>query len=794
MAHTEGDDATIAVRTSVAVGELFAGRYEIEQLLGRGGMGSVFRVRDREVGEIVALKLLDATAATPDAVERFRREVRLARRVTHRNAARTYDLGEHQTWRFLTMEYVDGESLRAHLARTRPSKARALSFAMQMAEGLAAAHEAGVVHRDLKPANVLIERNGRVVITDFGIARALQGSDATMQTGGLLGTPAYMAPEQISGDRVEAPADIYALGLILFEMLTGRLPFGGNSPMAIALARLHQPLPELSTEPEIPSELAELLGHCLARDAGARLQSAAELAAHLSSIAATLGTDDGTLGMPTTAGLVVANIQTRPRTASTPTPTATGPRALAVLPFRYRGPDSDSYVAETLSDELIDVLSTMRGLRVSGSGATARFADAVDRDPRTIGVELGVDVIVDGTVQLSGKRIRISARLLDVASGFQLWTERYDGALEDVFDLQDKMGRRIAEALRLELEHIAHRGEAPLEAIESYLRARQLARTWDWKGPNGAVAQYERCIELAPHFKPALAGYAIACLRAWFRPAFEPDEPDWESMAARAVEAAVAGAGELAETHLAEAIHAVQYGRYAQAADALRQALRIAPTYAAAHEYLGRLQLEAGRPEQGIAHLELAIELDVGLAISMGDIGRYKALTGDVAGFDEMIQRFREVTGRATELPVTMIELRVAAWLRDDARITEVRSRLPSQLPDTYALSAFAHDMRQGPAQMRERVGRVLAAARNPRFASLVHQLAAESAMFHGLEDLAMEHIQAAADGVLVDLTWLEHCPLFSSLRQRPEFEAIRAIVRKRAEAVWATPTVDVKR
>src|SRR5690606_7362646 len=148
-------------------------------------------------------------------------------------------------------------------------------------------------------------------------------------------------------------------------------------------------------------------------------------------------------------------------------------------------------------------------------------------------------------------------------------------------------------------------------------------------------------------------------------------------------------------------------------------ALRIAPTYAAAHEYLGRLQLEAGRPEQGIAHLELAIELDVGLAMSMADMGRYKALTGDVAGFDEMIQRFREVTGRATELPVTMIELRVAAWRHDDARITEVRSRLPSQLPDTYALSAFAHDMRDGAAQMRERVARVLAAARNPRFASL---------------------------------------------------------------------------
>ena len=170
MANDEGDDATIAIRTGVAVGELFAERYRIEKLLGRGGMGSVYRVNDHEVGETVALKLLDASAATPESIERFRREVRLARRVTHRNAARTYDLGEHHGWRFLTMEYVDGESLRTHMARAKPSAARAVDFARQIAEGLAAAHQAGVVHRDLKPANVLLERNGRVVITDFGIA------------------------------------------------------------------------------------------------------------------------------------------------------------------------------------------------------------------------------------------------------------------------------------------------------------------------------------------------------------------------------------------------------------------------------------------------------------------------------------------------------------------------------------------------------------------------------------------------------------------------------------------------
>jgi serine/threonine protein kinase/tetratricopeptide (TPR) repeat protein len=829
MAPPEGDELTLAVRTGITVGELFAGRYEIELLLGRGGMGSVYRVRDREVAEVVALKLLDANAATPDAIERFRREVRLARRVTHRNAARTYDLGEHQNWRFLTMEYVEGESLRGFISRNRPSTARAIAFTFQMAEGLAAAHEAGVIHRDLKPANVLLERSGRVVITDFGIARALQGSDATLQTGGLLGTPAYMAPEQIAGERIEAPADLYALGLILYEMLTGKLPFTGGSAMAIALARLHQPLPDFASDPDIPAPLVEVLERSLAREITARFQSASEMAEALASAAATLGTDlsgaDGTLGLPTHGlasqsanSLVVTRARTSssssststpsPGTSLTGTPSPQAGRALAVLPFRFRGPASDSYVAETLSDELIDVLSTMRGLRVSGSGATARFADAGDRDPRTIGAELGVDVIVDGTVQMSDKRVRISARLLDVESGFQLWSERYDGALEDVFDLQDKMGRRIAEALRLKLEDIAHRGEAPAEVIEAYLRARQLARTWDWIGPQGAIAHYERCLAIAPAFKPALAGYAIGCLRAWFRPVFNTDEPDWEARSADAVAAALAGASELAETQLAAAIYAVQYGRYGEAADALRQALRIAPTYAAAHDYLGRLQVEAGRPEQGIAHLELALELDPELHFALGDICRHRALRGDLESLDKLMARYIERGGRPSDVAVASVRMRVAAWYRDTERLAAMYSQIPvkpsnSGNPTTgvdapnramssqHALSVFGESIFTGNFDgLKDRFELVFAAARNPRFAALAYQLAAEAAMFNGRDDIAMQYIQSAAEGVLVDLEWLEYCPLFEPLRTRPEFESARNLVRSRAEGVWTAPAI----
>ena len=788
MTDTEGD-ATIALRTGVAVGELFAGRYEVEELVGRGGMGSVYRVRDREVGEIVALKLLAADAATTESIDRFRREVRLARRVTHRNAARTYDLGEHEGWRFLTMEYVDGESLRAHLARARPSASRAVDFARQIAEGLAAAHEAGVVHRDLKPANVLLERSGRVVITDFGIARALRSGDATLQTGRILGTPAYMAPEQIAGTGVGPAADIYSLGLMLYEMLTGELPFVADSVMATALARLHQTLPDLRTKDTIPVGMVELLYGCLEREPDERLTQADELARGLAELSQRLGPDLGTLGMPTARAGAVTRTTGRP---STGTPTPPSGRALAVLPFRFRGPSSDAYIAETLSDELIDVLSTMRGLRVSGSGATARFVDSSDRDPRTLGSQLGVDVIVDGTVQLAGERVRISARLLDVQSGFQLWSDRYEGALADVFDLQDKMGRRIAEALRLELEQLTHRGEAPAEAIELYMRARQLARIWQYKGPSGSAAVYERCLALAPGFKPALAGYAIATLRAWFSPD-DIDERDWEQVANVAVRAAIDGAPELAETHLAAGMQAVQHGEYRRAAESLRHALRIAPTYAAAHDYIGRLQLEAGRPSQGIAHLELAFDLDPALIWMAADIARHLALHGDYAGCEAQLARLTPAHGQHAVVPTTMLEMRIGAWRRDLDRVRRARNKMKVAAPDMSSPLFFADtllDPAPDPQQMRERLLATLGAARNPRFYALVAQFGAESAAFHGFDELALEMLGLAARSVLVDLDWLENCPLLASLRSRPEYPELHLLVRRRAEAIWTAPEV----
>ena len=281
-----------------------AGRYEIVALIGSGGMGTVYRARDLELDEVVALKVLrPELVAAPGILDRFRREAKLARRVTHKNVARVFDIGEHEGEKFLTMELVEGEALSAALSRSGAFPLeRALAVGAAIADGLGSAHAAGVVHRDLKPDNVLLARDGRVVVTDFGIARALtdalQGGGASNSIGMLVGTPAYMAPEQVEArPEVDARADIYAFGAVLYELFTGNRAWPGDSPFAVAAARLLNPPPDpRALRRDLPDLCAELVLRCMARDPAQRPASIAEAGAALSL---TLRPARAVIGAPT---------------------------------------------------------------------------------------------------------------------------------------------------------------------------------------------------------------------------------------------------------------------------------------------------------------------------------------------------------------------------------------------------------------------------------------------------------------------------------------------------------------
>ncbi|HLT37704.1 MAG TPA: protein kinase, partial [Enhygromyxa sp.] len=787
------------------VGERFAERYLIEATLGRGGMGTVYRAFDEAVDEIVALKTLDHyTSADSTQVERFKREVRLARRVTHQNAARTYDLGAYQGRHFLTMEYIDGRSLRGWIADGLPIAA-ALDVALQIAGGLSAAHQAGIIHRDLKPSNVMIDINGRAVITDFGIAR-MAHEQTVNQSGGLLGTPAYMAPEQIEGRTIDARTDLYALGLILIEMLSGRRPFAGENPFSVAMARLQVDTPDLRSMPEIPEILLDPIERAVQREPDKRYPGVAEFAAALADVREQFGETTTIWDLrrdsesadpiddPNRTHTSVERLPTSPATrSSTAVGTVTGgagkQRALALLPFRYRGPSDSEYVAEALFDELTDLLAMSRGLRVSGTGVTSRFTSVGNRDPRAIGEELGVDVVVDGTIQVAGNRLRVAARLHDVDGGFQLWNERFDGAVADVFELQDKLAKRIAEALRVELEVLDYAELTDAEAVESYMQARRAQAKWRLRGEDGAIHHFHKVLERVPAFRPAVAGLAVACMRAWFVP--EPndrlDRVDRAAEAKAAVERALAEAPEFPESRTAAATWAMHLGDYQQAVEHLRAALQIAPTCALAHEYLGRLQMEIGRVDRATAHIELAAELDPSFRWSLAEVARSRAMHGDM-------QRYREIMGpllldderhRATTL---LVEVRVGSWFDDRAMITAALDRVETSLDFEGIRPVYNFGRRllepYDPAQLETDLQHGLALTQHGRARTLLHQLAAEQAAFHGDLEGALAWLRKAADIVLVDVDWLDHCPLFEPLRNNPRFSALRVEVKRRGEPI----------
>ncbi|MBC8069969.1 MAG: protein kinase [Deltaproteobacteria bacterium] len=790
MANDEGSYAPTAMATGSdrpQEGGRFGGRYLVLRLLGRGGMGSVFAVADTQLGEEVALKVLESSPGSKDSVERFRREVRLARRITHRNVARIFDIGEHAGAHYLTMELVAGESLADRIARARLSIAHACSITAEVARGLAAAHASGVVHRDLKPANVLLEHHpsggdapGRAVITDFGIACALSGDvRLTVDGGAWIGTPAYMSPEQLRGDALDPRSDIYALGVMLFELLTGELPFTGDGALQIALARLSRPPIDPRTRIGIDDSLAELLLSCMALDPAARPASAEQLAERLAAYAGELATTAP--GALTGMGTVAVTRTPAPTYAAT----SVGARGVAVLPFRYRGPPAEEYLADALTDELIDLLSMTRGLRVTARGATAAFTGNVD--PRAVGRELGVDAVVEGAVQRAGEDIRISARLVAVDTGFQTWSERFDGRLADVFELQDRLAKRVAEGLRLELQTDTFRSGVPPLAIELYLRARTLMRTLTQggDGSDGAVGLLERCLELAPHFRPAIAALAVACERRWFVPANTADS-SFRERAERAVERALADAPELAESHLAASRHAMQRADFGMAARELATTLSIAPTFPAAHEALGSLQCEAARPIEGLRHLQLAAVLDPACAPGLIYLVRYHEMRGDRASADAALEDVRRRCG-GWEIGLVGIDARIGAWRGDRERVRRARDHaLRLESAAKFVDLLFAGYLGEVAAeQLEQLIVMALHTHLSPRFRSLIAQIGAEGLALVGDFARAAAMVQRAVDDALVDLEWLEQCPALAGMRALPEYTAMRERVRARAEAIW---------
>jgi len=579
-----------------ALAEVLAGRYELLGLVGTGGMGSVYRARDLELDEVVALKVLRRELVnTPEMLARFRQEVKLARRVTHLNVARTFDIGEHHGEKFLTMEYIDGTSL-AELLYEREELfplARVVDIGLAICAGLDAAHRAGVVHRDLKPDNVLVTKEDRVAITDFGIARAVLSAHVTM--GAPVGTPAYMAPEQVEGLSVDERADLYALGEILYELLTGVTAWSGESIFQVAAQRLLKPPPDPRTHrATVPAGAAQIVMRCMARNPEERYGSASDVAAALSTLTIPLTTNTPARALKPPAAARVS----MPGLLETPP----GDKKVAVLPFQNGGRPEDDYLASGLTEDLIDTLSVTDGIRVRPLGAVIN-ARTHSLDSREVGRELGVQVVVEGSLRRTPDGLRVTARIVSVGDGFQLWASRFERPESDFLKVGDEIACAISRALTVDRPEANRQTLEDPIAYDLYLRARHELHRYSPETTQRAIELYKQALERRPDDAVILSGYAIARLKE-FMYSDGNVSPDLTRLAA---ERAMALAPDLPETRLATGCVAFAFGETERGAREIREAVRTGRRLADAHDMFGRIAVEVDRIDSAIEHLTAAM-------------------------------------------------------------------------------------------------------------------------------------------------------------------------------------------
>ncbi len=741
--------------------KVIAGRYEVIGLLGVGGMGAVYKVLDRHLDEIVALKMLKREIAdSPGIAERFRREVKLARRVTHPNVARTFDLGESDGERFLTMELIEGEALSTVIAREgQLPLGRVVDLVGSICAALDAAHAAGVVHRDLKPDNVMLSPGPppRVVITDFGIARG-QEAGAASRTAVPVGTPAYMAPEQVEASPdIDGRADIYALGAMIFELLTGHLPFEADSVFAIAAMRLTQPPPDPRIfRPDLPEPVALLVQRCMARKPSDRPASAREIASRFAG-----------LTLPAAEAILQPEVRA-PAVATEP-----GQKTVAVLPFRNAGTAEDDYLVDGLTDDLIDTLSMTPGLRVRPRGVVMQFKNGTD--PRQIGRDLAVQVVVDGTVRTAAESIRVSARVLSVEDGFQIWAKRFEGARADVLRIGDEASRAIADALAVRKPTRAAIMTDPV-AVDLYLRGRhEYLKFWSLANER-AVDLLKAARDRAPEDPLIMAGYAAALSRQ-FGMANSAERSENARMAA---EEAIRMAPQLAEAHVALANVKLHDPDPTGVVVSLGRALALAPLSPDAHELRTRILSEVASPREAIEAAQRTLQLEP----------RFAHLTYDViARANVMLGEWDlESYGEPPPDPDTasvywIMAARFAMWKSDRETAIIIRDRVEgaaiASRPLVSMLTRFVVDRTFDDEERARMHERGTSPKLTKRIRCFWHQLTAELRLYLG-ED-ALDSVKAAVDLGLFDRAWMDHCPLLEPLRQRPEFKLLSKEVTVRA-------------
>ena len=555
------------------------GRYSLERELGQGGMAVVFLAHDLRHDRKVALKVLRPDISAEIGAERFLREIKMAAGLTHPHILPVYDSGEADGLLFYVMPNMEGRSLRERLEHERqlPLDA-ALRITREVAAALDYAHRHHVVHRDIKPENILLHE-GAAMVADFGIGKALSGNGSITQTGIALGTPAYMSPEQSSGDAdIDGRSDLYSLGCVLYEMLSGEPPFTGPTAQAIIAKRFLSPIPKVRTTRDIPESVDDAVTRALSRTPVDRFPTAAEFAEALRG------------------------------TKSAPAPAA---KTIAVLPLANMSADPENeYFSDGMTEEIINALAKVPGVQVASRTSSFAFKGK-EVDVRQVGEKLRVASVLEGSVRKVGNRIRIAAQLVNVENGYQLWSETYDRQLEDVFAIQEELSRAIVEALKLRLGSGTEHLVAPTKNIEAYslyLKGRFFFNKLSEPGLRKGLDFFQLALLQDPAYGRAYAGIAdVWCNLAddWVA----PDEayPRAKAAAERALQR---------DPELGEAVTSIgkvlcwHEWNFASAEQQLHRAVTLSPNYAEAHYVLGTALPLVGRLSEAIDAMRKALALD----------------------------------------------------------------------------------------------------------------------------------------------------------------------------------------